>query len=204
MYNLYIIRNTINTKVYIGQTKKSIDVRFQEHLTQSNLYSHRKLYKEILLLGSSNFYIELLKSNVASNIVDELEIHYIKQFDSFNSGLNSTKGGEGRRDHSLDVDIVEELFVKGYKIQQIADKLFAAPKTIREALQALGYETNKPGKPVKWLNSNLEFDSIVNCARYLIKHGYINSSERAATTGISRVVSGTRKSYNKLNFCGVA
>ena len=30
---IYIIRNTINNKVYIGQTKVSLKLRFQNHLS---------------------------------------------------------------------------------------------------------------------------------------------------------------------------
>lgn len=30
---IYIIRNTINSKVYVGQTKVSIKLRFQNHLS---------------------------------------------------------------------------------------------------------------------------------------------------------------------------
>lgn len=29
---IYIIRNTVNSKVYIGQTKTSVEQRWQEHL----------------------------------------------------------------------------------------------------------------------------------------------------------------------------
>ena len=204
MYNLYIIKNTVNSKVYIGQTKKSIESRFKEHLKDAYLHPNRKLYAEVIHLGCDVFYVELLKDNVEDSEVDRLEAQYIAEFDSFYNGLNSTKGGEGRRDHKLDSSLIESLFIQGYKIQQIADKLYAAPRTIRQELIILGYETNKPGKPVIWIDKNLKFDSLVNCARYLISHGHITSSERAATAGISRVVSGRRKTYNKMLFCGVA
>ena len=33
---IYIIRNTINNKVYIGQTKVSVDIRWKEHLRHSS------------------------------------------------------------------------------------------------------------------------------------------------------------------------
>ena len=29
---IYIIRNTVNSKVYIGQTRVSVDIRWKEHL----------------------------------------------------------------------------------------------------------------------------------------------------------------------------
>lgn len=58
---IYIIRNRINDKVYIGQTKVSLKLRFQNHLSASRKGKDYIIGKAIRKYGESNFYIELLE-----------------------------------------------------------------------------------------------------------------------------------------------
>jgi len=61
---IYIIKNDINDKVYIGKTLlPSIEERFQEHIRESNRQhrQHRPLYNAMHKYGVEHFYIELLE-----------------------------------------------------------------------------------------------------------------------------------------------
>ena len=58
---IYIIRNTINNKVYIGQTISSINLRFRNHLSAARNGGDYIIGKAIRKYGESNFYVELLE-----------------------------------------------------------------------------------------------------------------------------------------------
>jgi group I intron endonuclease len=92
---IYKITNLVNNKVYIGCTIKSLERRFMEHISRSKKRKYKsKLYNSIEKYGKDNFIIELLQVCETKDLYD-LEIKFIKEFDSFNIGLNSTIGGEG-------------------------------------------------------------------------------------------------------------
>ena len=56
MAHIYKILNTINDKVYIGQTIKSIDERFKEHIYKSHSEKiHPPLHQAFIYLGEENF-----------------------------------------------------------------------------------------------------------------------------------------------------
>lgn len=60
---IYKIINQVNGKIYVGQTRKTIDQRMNEHITASFSNSEKKdynflLHKAIRKYGSSNFTIE--------------------------------------------------------------------------------------------------------------------------------------------------
>jgi len=91
---VYIIRNTINNKVYIGQTQSGYEKRFKVHKTchKSSYEKSRaacpKLYNAMRKHGADNFYPELLEANVSIEDVDEREAYYIAEYDAVDSGYN--------------------------------------------------------------------------------------------------------------------
>ena len=92
---IYKITNKINNKVYIGCTVTSLEKRYYEHLYRCFKTDYKsKLYNSIKKYGEENFTIELIEECEVSNIY-EIERRYIKEYDSFKNGMNSTLGGEG-------------------------------------------------------------------------------------------------------------
>ncbi len=94
---IYIIKNTINDKVYIGQTTNTIEYRFYQHLDCSKRdYKNSALYNAMRKYGKEHFYIELIEE-VPFEQLDEREIYWIAYYDSYNNGYNSTIGGKGSK-----------------------------------------------------------------------------------------------------------
>jgi group I intron endonuclease len=92
---IYKITNNINGLIYIGCTINSLDKRFYEHLYRCyNTDYKSKLYNSIKKYGKENFIIELIEECDLS-VIYETEKKYIKEYDSYKNGLNSTFGGEG-------------------------------------------------------------------------------------------------------------
>ena len=55
---IYKIINLSNQKIYIGQTKKTIEERFQSHLKLAKNHVNRYLYDAMNKYGYNNFIIE--------------------------------------------------------------------------------------------------------------------------------------------------
>lgn len=91
---IYIIRNNVNNKVYIGQTTKSLEERWKGHLSQCRSGQPFHLYRAMRKYGIDNFYPEILVDNIRSrDELNQLEQYYIDKFDSVANGYNMALGG---------------------------------------------------------------------------------------------------------------
>ncbi len=87
----------INEKSYIGQTVYKFADRRNRHIRNalgrnSNIYFHNAIRK----YGKENFDWQILEYCDSKEELDEMEFHYIKQYNSFKpEGYNLTLGGEG-------------------------------------------------------------------------------------------------------------
>jgi group I intron endonuclease len=92
---IYKITNKENGLIYIGCTINSLEKRFSEHHYRCFKTDYKsKLYNSMKKYGQENFTIELIEECDLS-VIYETEKKYIKSYDSYNNGLNSTFGGEG-------------------------------------------------------------------------------------------------------------
>jgi group I intron endonuclease len=92
MITIYKITNSVNDKIYIGQTKKPINVRFSGHISDSKR-SKTKLSNAIRKHGCDKFNIEeIVKGDFNREFADHLESHYIQLYASFLQ-YNIKKGG---------------------------------------------------------------------------------------------------------------
>lgn len=133
---IYIIKNTINNKVYIGQTIQSIERRFNKHKSDYNLKKYdTKLTRAFNKYGIENFYIELLEENIEESLLDEKEIFWIKKYDSYNNGYNSTLGGQHKNSPSkYNRDIIKDLWDQGLSSKDIREKIKIPADTLSDIL----------------------------------------------------------------------
>lgn len=132
---IYKITNDVNDKVYIGQTTLSIEARFKRHLYNTNLDIKTKLYDAIRSFGAEHFKI-LLIEEVSDNLLDEKEIYWIEQYDSYYNGYNSTLGGSGNK--RLTQDIATQILLlrsNDKTIQEIAKELKCSHDTVVDVLR---------------------------------------------------------------------
>lgn len=144
--SIYIIKNYINDKVYIGQTTMTVRERFITHMKPSicKRTSTRKLYNAINKYGRENFYYEILEENVPLEKLDEKEIFYINQYDSYKNGYNSTPGGDGRTINKLNnEDEVLKMAKEGMTSSDIAKIMQVHQATIMRTLHKLGFYYTK-------------------------------------------------------------
>ena len=95
---IYIIKNTINDKVYIGQSV-NIQARWYAHCASARSDrqdSYTEIHQAMKNLGVKNFYYEVLEECDISEL-NKREIYYIQCYDSYKNGYNMTLGGESNR-----------------------------------------------------------------------------------------------------------
>ena len=90
MKGIYKFTNKVTKQVYIGQSKH-IETRWTQHLRAIDSV---KFHESLRQYGIKNFMFEVLEENpnFSDSDLDRLEKQYIKDYDSYNNGLNSTSG----------------------------------------------------------------------------------------------------------------
>lgn len=119
MAYIYLIKNNINGKCYVGKTLKSPKERFSEHLYDAYkpTEDNRPLYRAIKKYGKDNFSLHVLEE-CTDGLASEREIWYIKKLKTYAHGYNATIGGDGKQlfDHDL---------IKAYLEAGLSQKLIA-------------------------------------------------------------------------------
>lgn len=94
---IYKITNSINGKLYVGKTSKTIEERFVLHIQQSRAARGKTyLNKAFRKYGHSSFIIEVVEEIADLAIIDDREIYWINELNSLvPNGYNLTKGGTG-------------------------------------------------------------------------------------------------------------
>ena len=133
MAYIYKITNDINQKVYIGQTSRSIEIRWKEHqrdIKRTN-FEIRPLYRAINKYGIEHFHIELIEETEYPN---EREKYWIEYYQSFKNGYNATLGGEGKMLY-IDHDIIIATYNQTHSIKKTAKITHHEERTVSNILK---------------------------------------------------------------------
>lgn len=95
MTGIYAIHNIINGKYYIGQAR-DIDYRWMQHRSRLKCGTHenKHLQASYNKYGKNAFEYFIVKE-CSKELLDEMEVLFIEQYDSYNNGYNQDKGGAG-------------------------------------------------------------------------------------------------------------
>ena len=96
MGSIYLIRNTVNGKSYIGQTRQDAEkTRIRDHLT-GNSKGSQLVKRAVKKYGRDAFTYEILHDGIIPEFLDTLESEAIEKFNTVSPhGYNLTTGGEG-------------------------------------------------------------------------------------------------------------
>lgn len=94
-YKIYVDRCTITGGVYIGYTKDSPKTRWQSKTSKARKHhSNTKLENAIRKYGEDCWEHTVICETWSHDYALELEIYFIELYDSYNTGYNSSIGGE--------------------------------------------------------------------------------------------------------------
>lgn len=104
---IYVIENMVNNKKYVGQTDERFIRRYWHHkcLLNNNKHHNKKLQNSWNKHGKENFKFYVVHELGEEDSLNELEIMFIKWFNSIENGYNIQTGGQ---DEKLNTYISEE------------------------------------------------------------------------------------------------
>ena len=134
---IYKITNTINGKSYIGQTIQNVKERFYQHCATkcSKAVSNMAIHRAIKKYGKSNFTVEVIEEIASANLNDR-ERYWIKYYNSYNNGYNSTKGGQDgcKPFKDLDVESIIKEYNTGKSLRTLGTIFKVDKQTIKDLL----------------------------------------------------------------------
>lgn len=195
--DIYIIRNTVNDKCYVGQ---SVDykTRFRKHKEEAKRakYKYRSvLYDAMNELGFDKFYVEVLESGVEN--YDEREIFWIKELNTLDpNGYNLAPGGieplhlTGVNHHGARIKnnedlmgIYGELLNTDYSLTEIGEHFGCGYDVVFGINQGLTYRIDGYSFPLREFTiSKGKLDRLT----YDLKYSNYSYDELASIYGISK------------------
>jgi group I intron endonuclease len=91
---IYKVTHIESGRMYVGQTERTAEVRWQEHCSQTSRRSH--FDRAVNLYGPQAFSLTILEE-VDNSLLSEREVYWIAKLRTFTDpevGFNSTPGGE--------------------------------------------------------------------------------------------------------------
>lgn len=87
---IYMLKNDVDDKIYVGSTKYSPDLRLSVHKAYSKTH-HNKLYNHMNNVGCDNFKVITLETVKTENDkqLKEIECEYILKHKTIENGLNT-------------------------------------------------------------------------------------------------------------------
>ncbi len=163
---IYKIINNINNKIYVGQTKRSVHERWQQHI-KSSRYNYctdysTKIHRAIRKYGIKNFSIFIIET-CDILLLNEREQYWINFYNSIDDGYNITKGGNG---YSLyDYNEIYKKWLENKSCSQIIEETGISYTTLSEIL-------NRFNVPIKE-RQDRGIDNKIKINKELIKKAFL-------------------------------
>lgn len=142
---IYKITNKINQKIYIGQTSRTIAIRWKDHCSVAYRKTSKDynlpLYRAIRKYGTENFLIEEVDYAFSQEELDLKEIQYIEKYNSYYNGYNASLGGSGHKKYNYS-EIVE-YYLAHKSLQKTCQHFQIYDQVVYSALSAAGIKPQK-------------------------------------------------------------
>ena len=202
---IYKIQNLINGNVYIGQTVKPVEKRFQQHRNNYDkpYFSQLILYKAFKKYGLDNFSFEALEK-VDNDKLDEREKYWIDYYDSYKNGYNMTLGGRLVELYKWDLQEILDLYHLHKSARKVAEIIGCDHSTIDHLLNANNIPRYSRGEQFNKIvclekQGKVEkFNSTREAAQWLIDNHY--SKTNKVKVVIASIGYAVRKNETYLNF----
>ena len=213
--DIYIIKNNINTKVYIGQALNS-EKRFKSHCKGN--YNNSLIDKAIQKYGKEHFWFEILEAQIEN--YNEREKFWIKYYNSKTPfGYNILEGGNepprfSGDDHpSTKISDKEVLLLKKdlaetqIPLSQLAEKYKISKKQVLRINQGISRASLNENYPIRKnpnINGKLteeDVDNIIELLKYTYRfNGDIAREYGVEVHAISKINNGTAHHRDNIQY----
>lgn len=163
---IYKITNLINGKIYIGQTRGSLEMRLKGHINHKGCtYIHNAIKK----YGKENFKIEPICIALDKKYLNELEKVCIKQFNSLvPNGYNISHGGNAPMKDRYHTE-ESKLKIRNFQLGRKKPRTEQHTKNLSESLKSKKRfgKLHHNSKSIICIELNREFGSIWEAGREL-------------------------------------
>ena len=164
---IYKIENTVDNKIYIGQTIQELESRWKDHRKKGS--NCRYLKSAIQKYGIDNFDFQLVCITF-DNQLDDMEKEYIEQYDCLvPNGYNLRLGGDSGKHHEDTKRKIAATLLQNRKIIQfdVQGNRLKSFYCLREAAESVGCSPSNIGRCCN--------GKIRTAAGYVWKYESINS-----------------------------
>ena len=148
---IYKITNTINNKIYIGQTVQHVSSRYSRHKYNAKSGESGALYSAMRKYGIDNFLVEEIDGANSISELNYKEKHYIEYLNSKSpNGYNIKEGGKNARQPESVKEKLRNRKVSR-KILDLLDEV--RPLALEKQKRPVTFENSKTGEII-------EFDSV--------------------------------------------
>lgn len=133
---IYKITNLVNGKVYIGQTTKLIQERFEQHIKNMTAKDrdHLPLYVDMKKFGIDKFIIEQIDTANNQLELNQKEIYWINYYKSNSNIYNIAQGGNALNPmHDINIKALHD---KKMQTNEVRNKI---SKTLHELRTTIGF-----------------------------------------------------------------
>lgn len=146
---VYLIRNKLNQRAYVGITMGTLEQRWQQHLDKASLGKNLHqdgLHQDISELGPDAFEVQVISKAKTAGELSDMEVNFIMQLNSRSpAGYNLNSGGGGTktsgkkivvlgksypsitaacRDYSLERRKINQRLSDGWKVEEAFGLVF--------------------------------------------------------------------------------
>lgn len=181
---VYVIRNRIDGKCYVGQTVNCLESRYRIGKNTKS-WTHRvvspHLRRAISKYGCDNFEIEILEQDVESvTRLDALEIYHIQRLKTMEPhGYNCTSGGQGGIDRSFSTsarDKLAHIRTKG-RVVSLLNNLTGEIRDVINLSRFAEENDLQPSNLNSMVQGYLRFTGVWSLSSYPMRFMYIDSPE---------------------------
>ena len=126
---IYKAVNKVNGKVYIGQTRNSLEWRKTRHYRAARSGKITKFYNAIRKYGEDAFEFSVVCRVYSKEELNRLETYYIQQYDSIKNGYNMVDGGDN---NIMDITNVKQAHLKSMQSAEVRNKI---SNTLKEKIR---------------------------------------------------------------------
>lgn len=208
---IYLIKNNINNKKYVGQTIQDINLRFKRHCDKSKSNMSMPICKAIQKYGKENFSIKILCFCNSLELLNEMEKYYCYLLKTFSPNGYNLKAGNGKG--ALSQELKNKISLgnknkiisletkyklseshKGYKVSQATkDKLSKINKGKRGSDLCYQRSIEASSKEYDMISPNGEIIHIKNMAEFCKNNKLSKNKMCSVNTGKLKTYKGWKK-----------